>query len=125
MCVLPAFWISVYYFDTNGRIIISLIINLFAGISFSGFGLSSFNIVYELCDEDDIIKFSSLINCLKGIGVFLGSVFAGLIVDSSMLINALKGCNFTTIQLSMFISIVLRFVSLIILSKLKLDYRNA
>ena len=125
MCFLPAFWISVYYFDTNGRIIISLIINLLAGISFSGFGLSSFNIVYELCDEDDIIKFSSLINCLKGIGVFLGSVFAGLIVDSSMLINALKGYNFTTIQLSMFISIVLRFVSLIILSKLKLDYRNA
>ena len=125
MCILPAFWISVYYFDTNGRIIISLIINLLAGISFSGFGLSSFNIVYELCDEDDIIKFSSLINCLKGIGVFLGSVFAGLIVDSSMLINALKGYNFTTIQLSMFISIVLRFVSLIILSKLKLDYKNA
>ena len=56
--------------------------------------------------------FSSLINCLKGIGVFLGSVFAGLIVDSSMLINALKGYNFTTIQLSMFLSIVLRFVSL-------------
>ena len=125
MCILPAFWISVYYFDTNGRIIISLIINLLAGISFSGFGLSSFNIVYELCAEDDVIMFSSLINCLKGIGVFLGSVFAGLIVDSSMLINALKGYNFTTIQLSMFLSIVLRFVSLVILSKLKLDYKNA
>ena len=125
MCILPAFWISVYYFDTNGRIIISLIINLLAGISFSGFGLSSFNIVYELCAEEDVIMFSSLINCLKGIGVFLGSVFAGLIVDSSMLINALKGYNFTTIQLSMFLSIVLRFVSLVILSKLKLDYKNA
>ena len=125
MCILPAFWISVYYFDTNGRIVISLIINLLAGISFSGFGLSSFNIVYELCAEDDVIMFSSLINCLKGIGVFLGSVFAGLIVDSSMLINALKGYNFTTIQLSMFLSIVLRFVSLVILSKLKLDYKNA
>ena len=125
MCILPAFWISVYYFDTNGRIIVSLIINLFAGISFSGFGLASFNIVYELCSGDDVIKFSSLSNCLKGIGIFLGSVFAGLIVDSSFLNNTLKDFNFTTIQLSMLISIILRFTSLFILTKLTLEHKNA
>ena len=125
MCVLPAFWISVYYFGPNGRIIVSLIINLLAGISFSAFGLASFNIIYELCSEDDVVKFSALTNCLKGIGIFLGSLFAGLIVDSSYLITLLKDFNFTTIQLSMLISIVLRFASLCILTKLTLEHKNA
>ena len=125
MCILPAFWISVYYFEPNGRIIVSLIINLLAGVSFSGFGLASFNIIYELCSDDDVIKFSALTNCLKGIGIFLGSLFAGLIVDSSYLLNFLKDFNFTTIQLSMLISIVLRFVSLLILTKLTLEHKNA
>ena len=125
MCVLPAFWISVYYFGPNGRIIVSLIVNLLAGISFSAFGLASFNIIYELCSEDDVIKFSALTNCLKGVGIFLGSIFAGLIVDSSYLITLLKDFNFTTIQLSMLISIVLRFVSLLILTKLTLEHKNA
>lgn len=125
MCVLPAFWISVYYFGPNGRIIVSLIINLLAGISFSAFGLASFNIIYELCSEDDVIKFSALTNCLKGIGIFLGSLLAGLIVDSSYLITLLQDFNFTTIQLSMLISIVLRFASLFILTKLTLEHKNA
>ena len=125
MCVLPAFWISVYYFGPNGRIIVSLIINLLAGISFSAFGLASFNIIYELCSEDDLVKFSALTNCLKGVGIFLGSLIAGLIVDSSYLITLLKDFNFTTIQLSMLISIVLRFASLFILTKLTLEHKNA
>ena len=125
MCVLPAFWISVYYFGPNGRIIVSLIINLLAGISFSAFGLASFNIIYELCSEDDLVKFSALTNCLKGVGIFLGSLFAGLIVDSSYLITLLQDFNFTTIQLSMLISIVLRFASLFILTKLTLEHKNA
>ena len=125
MCVLPAFWITVYYFGPNGRIIVSLIINLLAGISFSAFGLASFNIIYELCSEDDVIKFSALTNCLKGVGIFLGSLLAGLIVDSSYLITLLQDFNFTTIQLSMLISIVLRFASLFILTKLTLEHKNA
>tara|TARA_A100000164_G_scaffold382102_1_gene438393 strand:+ start:3547 stop:4779 length:1233 start_codon:yes stop_codon:yes gene_type:complete len=125
MCILPAFWISVYYFGPNGRIIVSLIINLLAGISFSAFGLASFNIIYELCSEDDVIKFSALTNCLKGVGIFLGSLLAGLIVDSSYLITLLQDFNFTTIQLSMLISIVLRFASLFILTKLTLEHKNA
>ena len=125
MCVLPAFWITVYYFGPNGRIIVSLIIILLAGISFSAFGLASFNSIYELCLEDDVIKFSALTNCLKGVGIFLGSLFAGLIVDSSYLITLLQDFNFTTIQLSMLISIVLRFASLFILTKLTLEHKNA
>ena len=120
MCILPALWISVYYFDENGRVLVSLIINLLAGITFSGFGLSSFNIVYEISEKDEVIKFSSLLNCLKGIGVFIGSLIAGSIVDSSYIIEWLSTYNFTSIQLSMLISIILRFFSYFILGKLNL-----
>ena len=120
MCILPALWICVYYFNDTGRIIVSLTINLVAGITFSGFGLSSFNIVYDMSSKDEVIKFSSLINCLKGIGVFLGSVIAGSIVDSVYIINLVSSYNFTSIQLSMLISILLRFVSFGMLSKLEL-----
>ena len=120
MCILPALWISVYYFHENGRVLVSLIINLLAGITFSGFGLSSFNIVYEISEKDEVIKFSSLLNCLKGIGVFIGSLIAGSIVDSSYIIEWLSTYNFTSIQLSMLISIILRFFSYFILGKLNL-----
>ena len=120
MCILPALWISVYYFNENGRIVVSLLINLIAGVTFSGFGLSSFNIVYDISSKEEVIKFSSLINCLKGIGVFAGSVIAGLIVDSQAIINFLLPYDFTSIQLSMSISIVLRCISYGILSKLSL-----
>jgi hypothetical protein len=119
MCILPALWISVYYFSPTGRVVVSLIINLMAGISFAAFGLSSFNILYDMCSKDEVIKFSSLINCLKGVGVFAGSVIAGMIVDSSYIIDTLSQYNFTSIQLSMLISIILRSMSLIFLSNLK------
>ena len=121
MCILPALWISVYYFGSTGRVVVSLIINLMAGISFAAFGLSSFNILYDMCSKDEVIKFSSLINCLKGVGVFAGSVIAGMIVDSSYIIDTLSQYNFTSIQLSMLISIILRSMSLMFLSNLKVE----
>tara|TARA_B100000959_G_C14543404_1_gene444581 strand:- start:65 stop:532 length:468 start_codon:yes stop_codon:yes gene_type:complete len=120
MCILPALWISVYYFNEQGRILTSLIINFMAGVTFSGFGLSSFNILYDISEKEEVIKFSSLVNCLKGVGVFLGSLIAGSIVDSAYVINMLLSYNFTSIQLSMLISILLRFLSFRILSKLDL-----
>ena len=119
MCILPALWISVYYFGSTGRVVVSLIINLMAGISFAAFGLSSFNILYDMCSKDEVIKFSSLINCLKGVGVFAGSVIAGMIVDSNYIMETLSQYNFTSIQLSMLISIMLRSMSLMFLSNLK------
>ena len=91
-------------------------------MTFSGFGLSSFNILYEISDSEEVIKFSSLVNCLKGIGIFLGSIIAGSIVDSESIINLLSPYNFTSIQLSMVISVILRFLSYGILSKLAPGY---
>ena len=121
MCILPFFWIGVYYFGEHGRIVVSFIINLLAGFTFSGFGLSSFNMLYDISEEEEVIKFSSLVNCMKGIGIFTGSVMAGSIVDSAYIINLFSNYNFTSIQLSMTISILLRCLSYMILNKLNLS----
>ncbi len=119
MVVLPLLWISVYYFNYEGRIIVSLIINVLAGISFAGFGLSSFNYLYEISDEKEVVKISSLDNCLKGVGMFAGAVIAGSIVDSQAIINFASNYGFTSIQFSMLISTILRFLSYSLLVKLE------
>ena len=123
MCILPIFWISVYYLDYEFKIIISVFINFIAGITFAGFGLSSFNFIYDISEKDEVIKFSSIVNCLKGIGIFLGSVIAGSIVDSLYIINILSEYNFTSIQLSMLISTFLRIASFLTIYKL-IYYKN-
>ena len=119
MVVLPMLWISVYYFNYEGRIIVSLIINILAGVTFAGFGLSSFNYLYEISDEKEVVKISSLVNCLKGIGIFVGAVIAGSIVDSSTIINFTSNYNFTSIQFSMLLSTIFRFLSYAFLTQLE------
>ena len=119
MVILPLLWISVYYFNYEGRIIVSLIINVLAGITFAGFGLSSFNYLYEISDEKEVVKISSLVNCLKGIGIFVGAVIAGSIVDSSTIINFTSNYNFTSIQFSMLLSTIFRFLSYAFLTQLE------
>ena len=119
MVILPLLWISVYYFNYEGRIIVSLIINVLAGITFAGFGLSSFNYLYEISDEKEVVKISSLVNCLKGVGIFVGAVIAGSIVDSSTIINFTSNYNFTSIQFSMLLSTIFRFLSYAFLTQLE------
>ena len=119
MVVLPILWISVYYFNYEGRIIVSLIINILAGVTFAGFGLSSFNYLYEISDEKEVVKISSLVNCLKGIGIFVGGVIAGSIVDSNAIIDFTSNYNFTSIQFSMLLSTILRFLSYAFLIRLE------
>ena len=119
MCVLPFFWIGVYYFDHSGRILVSILINLLAGITFSGFGLSAFNFVYEISDKNEVVKFTSLINCFRGIAIFIGSVTAGAIVDSRLIIDFFEKYYFTSIQFSMVLSIILRCISYFSLTKLE------
>ena len=124
MVILPLLWISVYYFNYEGRIIVSLIINILAGITFSGFGLSSFNYLYEISDEKEVVKISSLTNCLKGVGIFVGSVIAGSIVDSKAIIDFTLNYSFTSIQFSMLLSTIFRFLSYSFLLRLEKNYND-
>ena len=108
LTVLPLMWISVYYSSGLYLIVLVIIINLFAGITFSGFSLASFNLIYELVGKKDVVKFTSLMHLGEGSAIFVGSILAGSIVDSVFLKNLLVDYNFTSIQFSMLISTTLR-----------------
>ena len=108
LTVLPLMWISVYYSSGLYLIVLVIIINLFAGITFSGFSLASFNLIYELVGKKDVVKFTSLMHLGEGSAIFVGSILAGSIVDSVFLKNLLVNYNFTSIQFSMLISTILR-----------------
>ena len=108
LTVLPLMWISVYYSSGLYLIVLVIIINLFAGITFSGFSLASFNLIYELVGKKDVVKFTSLMHLGEGSAIFVGSILAGSIVDSVFLKNLFVDYNFTSIQFSMLISTILR-----------------
>ena len=107
--ILPLFWVASYYLNGMILIIFILLINLMAGVTFSGFSLSTFNITYELVEKRDIAKYTSLLRLGEGIAIFIGALLAGSIVDSSVINNYLSDFDFTPIQLSMLISALLRF----------------
>tara|TARA_A100000164_G_C21887775_1_gene763681 strand:+ start:412 stop:1665 length:1254 start_codon:yes stop_codon:yes gene_type:complete len=108
--ILPLFWILSYYL--KGLILISFIlsINLMAGITFSGFSLSTFNLTFELVEKNDVAKYTSLLRLGEGIAIFIGALIAGAIVDSNYINNLFINMNFTSIQFSMLISTLLRFM---------------
>ena len=116
-------WISVYYFSGIYLIILVIIINLFAGITFSGFSLASFNLIYELVGKKDVVKFTSLMHLGEGSAIFVGSILAGSIVDSIYLKNLFLDYNFTSIQFSMLISTILRAGCFIYFLKLQKQLR--
>ena len=97
LSLLPILWIASYYLQGTLQIVFILIINLFAGITFSGFSLASFNLVYELVEKDDVVKYSSLLYLGEGTSIFLGSIMAGSIVDSIYINNIVSNVNFTSI----------------------------
>ena len=107
--ILPILWIISYYINGPILIIYILIINLLAGITFSGFSLSTFNLIYELVEKKDVAKYTSLISLGEGVAIFIGALIAGSIVDSVHINKIFLNINFTSIQLSMLISTILRF----------------
>ena len=113
LTILPVFWILTYYLSGYSQILLITLINLVAGFIFSGFSLASFNLVYELVEKKDVVKYTSLLHLGEGGSIFLGSIIAGGIVDSVFIKNLFLNINFTPIQLSMLFSMVLRFVCLI------------
>jgi len=116
LSVLPFLWILVYY-SGNLKLYIILILSLIAGITFSGFSLSSFNLVYDIVDSKDVVKFSSVLRFSEGLGILFSSMIAGLIADSLYIKNILSDINFTSVQVSILVSMFLRIMCLIFLYK--------
>ena len=108
LMLLPIAWILVFYISESFKLYIILSLSFIAGITFSGFSLSSFNIVYEIVEKSDVVRFTSLLRFSEGLGILISSVLAGMIVDSLYINKFLIGYNFSSIQLSMSISMILR-----------------
>ena len=74
--IIPAIWFlssSPYY------LIFPMIL---AGIGWSGFDLSAFNFIYDSVSKEKRSLCLSYFNILVGIGVFLGSLLGGLLLDN-------------------------------------------
>ena len=117
---LPILWILLYYLDHQTQIIATFIVSILAGICFSAYTLSSFNLLYKISKKEDVIHFSALGTFIRGLAILLGGVLAGLIVESNYINEVAKNFNLIPIHISMIISVFLRFLSIPILKKINL-----
>ena len=92
---------------------------ILAGICFSAYTLSSFNLVYKISKKDDVIHFSALNTFIRGFAILLGGILAGLLVESKFIFDLANNYNLIPIHLSMLVSVILRFLSIPILNKIK------
>ena len=115
---LPILWILLYYLDNQTQIIATFLVSILAGICFSAYTLSSFNLLYKISKKEDVIHFSALGTFIRGAAILLGGILAGLIVESNYINKIAENFNLIPIHISMMISVLLRFLSIPILKKL-------
>ena len=115
---LPIFWILLYYLNDNYQIIATCLVSILAGVCFSAYSLSSFNMIYKISKKDEVIHFTAVGSFLRGVAILIGGILAGLIVESNYIDTIAKNLSLIPIHLSMIISVILRFLSIPILKKL-------
>ena len=115
---LPIFWILLYYLNDNYQIIATCLVSILAGVCFSAYSLSSFNMIYKISKKDEVIHFTAVGSFLRGVAILIGGILAGLIVESNYIDTISKNLSLIPIHLSMIISVLLRFLSIPILKKL-------
>ena len=115
---LPIFWILLYYLNDNYQIIATCSVSILAGVCFSAYSLSSFNMIYKISKKDEVIHFTAVGSFLRGVAILIGGILAGLIVESNYIDTIAKNLSLIPIHLSMIISVILRFLSIPILKKL-------
>ena len=115
---LPILWILLYYLDNQAQIIATFLVSILAGICFSAYTLSSFNLLYKISKKEDVIHFSALGTFIRGAAILLGGILAGLLVESKFIFEFADNFNLIPIHISMMISVLLRFLSIPILKKL-------
>ena len=116
---LPILWILLYYLDDQLQIIATFLVSILAGICFSAYTLSSFNLVYKISEKEDVIHFSALNTFIRGFAILMGGILAGLLVESKFIVEFSKNFNLIPIHFSMLVSVFLRFLSIPILNKIK------
>ena len=116
---LPILWILLYYLNDQLQIIATFLVSILAGICFSAYTLSSFNLVYKISEKEDVIHFSALNTFIRGFAILAGGILAGLLVESKFIAEFSKNFNLIPIHFSMLVSVFLRFLSIPILNKIK------
>jgi hypothetical protein len=94
-------------------------VSLLAGVCFSAYSLSSFNMIYKISKKEEVIHFTAVGAFLRGFAILMGGILAGLLVESNYVYSVTKNLNLIPIHLSMIISVLLRFLSIPILKKIK------
>ena len=118
---LPILWIALYYLNNPFQIIATYIVSILAGICFSAYSLSTFNMIYKISKKEEVIHFAAVGTFLRGFAILLGGILAGLIVESNYIKNIAINLNLIPIHLSMIISVLLRFLSIPILKKINYE----
>ena len=116
--LLPILWILLYYLNGYYQIIATCLVSLLAGVCFSAYSLSSFNMIYKISKKEEVIHFTAVGAFLRGFAILMGGILAGLIVESNYIYSVAKNLNLIPIHLSMIISVLLRFLSIPILKKI-------
>jgi len=116
--LLPILWILLYYLNGYYQIIATCVVSLLAGVCFSAYSLSSFNMIYKISKKEEVIHFTAVGAFLRGFSILMGGILAGLIVESNYIYSVAKNLNLIPIHLSMIISVLLRFLSIPILKKI-------
>ena len=75
--------------------------------------------IYKISKKEEVIHFAAVGTFLRGFAILLGGILAGLIVESNYIKNIAIILNLIPIHLSMIISVLLRFLSIPILNKIK------
>ena len=111
--ILPILWILLYYLNNNTlQIIATFIVSSIAGVCFSAYTLSSFNMIYKISKKEDVIHFSAGGNFVRGFAILIGGILAGTIVESNYIYDIAKKINLIPIHFSMLISVLLRSLSI-------------
>jgi len=117
--VLPILWILLYYLHNNTlQIMATFIVSSIAGVCFSAYTLSSFNMIYKISKKEDVIHFSAVGNFVRGFSILIGGILAGVVVESNYIYDISKNINLIPIHFSMLLSVLLRFFSIPLLKKL-------
>ena len=107
--LIPLFWL----FSSNFYYLI--VIELFSGISWAGFNLSSSNFIFDAVKPENRIRCIAYHKFFESIAIFLGAAFGGLLISHLPIIFFS-----TTILLVFLVSGILRLaVSIILLPTLK------
>jgi len=113
---LPFLWLlTPMLVDTNFLVPMIFGINFLSGLLWGGFGLASFNFIFDSIPTERFIPIAANFNVINGVGLFVGATIGGILSSLDFVVIGLSSILFI-----FFLSGVMRFlVSAIFLTRIK------